>query len=356
MCPARFGGAETVILALVRGLRDRGLGVKVLAAVADDPSHPFLAALRQARIETVTTGPAILAQLGALRELISSEAGLLLHSHGYRSDVLTRLAGSRRCRLVSTVHGFTGGGLRVRTYEELQRRALRGFDRVVAVSGPLGELLSGSGVSPARLRVIANRLPPATPLSRPEARTRLGLPQAGTVIGWVGRLSHEKGPDLGLEALARLPDRDWIGAFLGSGPESRALRDRAEALGLGNRIRWLGDQPEAGRLMTGFDVLLSSSRTEGTPMVLLEAMTAGIPIVAFAVGGIPDLMARGPEAGFLVPPGQPEDLAQALAMAMARVRTGLPRQTGFPEQIQQEYEGWVDQYVKVYREAGVQVA
>lgn len=345
IAPAPFGGAETVVRALATGLRERGVTISVLAAV-NTPAHPFVAALRNAGFEPAISSGGRMKQIRAIRALKRDGRARIVHSHGYRSDVLARLANrDGGSALISTVHGFTGGGLRNLFYERLQRGVLRGFDAVVAVSGPLKSDLVGHGVAPERVHLIPNALPPGSVLPREIAREHLGLPASASVIGWVGRLSEEKGPDLALEALNALERIDWIAAFIGSGPLERELRARALDSPIASRVRWLETQPNAGELMAAFDVLMCSSRTEGTPMVLLEAMAAGVPIVATAVGGIPDLLEHGVR-GRLVPPGEPRALARALEEILGsshRIETAIGGASAM-------YSEWLSKYESVYRE------
>src|SRR5206468_931748 len=131
------------------------------------------------------------------------------------------------------------------------------------------------------------RIAPA--LDRDAARRTLGIPREDFVVGWVGRLSVEKGPDVLLEALPHLNTVPLTISLIGggTGAEQRALRARADKLGVADHIRWHGVVPDAERVYTAFDVCVLSSRTEGTPVVLFEAMAAGVPVVATAVGGVP---------------------------------------------------------------------
>src|SRR6185503_10335621 len=150
-------------------------------------------------------------------------------------------------------------------------------------------LLSESGVPPDRIRLMPNAWSGEAPLPREVAREKLGLPQNGWIIGWVGRLSGEKGPDVMLRAFRRLPPEAQL-SVVGDGPLRTSLEGEARAENLGDRVRWHGSVPDAGRLMTAFDAVALSSRTEGTPMTVLEAMAAGVPVVATSVGGVPDLL------------------------------------------------------------------
>ena len=174
---------------------------------------------------------------------------------------------------VTTVHGFTGGDWKNRLYERMQRRAHRKFDAVVVVSRPLMVQLIQDGVPPHRLHLVQNAWQGITPpLERLAARRALGIPARAFHVGWVGRLSVEKGPDVLLDAIGHLRDLPIVVSVLGTGRERGVLLDRARALGLAERIHWHGVVPGAARLFSAFDVFVLSSRTEGTPVVLFEAI------------------------------------------------------------------------------------
>src|SRR5438445_660148 len=133
--------------------------------------------------------------------------------------------------VVTTVHGFTGGGWKLWLYEWLQCRAIRRFDAVVAVSRPLVERLERARVPRSRIHAVPNAWRAlARPLDRPAARRALGIPSGGLVVGWVGRLSHEKGLDVLLEALPHVGDPPPLVSGAGAGVERRTLRARAGGL------------------------------------------------------------------------------------------------------------------------------
>jgi glycosyltransferase involved in cell wall biosynthesis len=134
----------------------------------------------------------------------------------------------------------------------------------------------------------------------------------------VGRLQPEKGVDVFLRAAAlvsaRVPSARFV--VVGDGPLRGELEALAGRLGLEGRVEFLGYRPDARELLGGLDVLAVSSRSDGAPLVVLEALTAGVPVVGSAVGGIPDQIRHGRE-GLLVPPGDPHALADALAALVA---------------------------------------
>jgi len=220
------------------------------------------------------------------------------------------VARAHRVPTVSTVHGFTGSGRNARVYEAVQCMALRRADAVIAVSRPLVCRLIRSGVPRERIHCVPNGFaPPEHTLERSAARQKLGIHPDACVAAWVGRLSREKGPDVMLDAISKC-DPSWRFSIVGDGPERDRLRQQAARLNIGDRITWHGFVSNAGSLLRAFDAFVLSSRTEGTPIALFEAMHAGVPVVATRVGGVPDIVASA--QALLVPSEHPRMIAQAL--------------------------------------------
>jgi glycosyltransferase involved in cell wall biosynthesis len=220
----------------------------------------------------------------------------------------------------------------------------------VAVSRPLSARLRDAGVAPDRVHVIQNAWTrQGPPLARAEARAALGLAGTGFVAGWVGRLSHEKAPDVWLEAFARLRDPELGTCYVGDGPLRPDLELRAREPDLAGRVRFAGEMADAARLLPAFDALVLSSRTEGTPMVLLEALDAGVPVIATAVGGVPDLLSD--TEGWLVPAEDPVALAAALESVRARPDEARARAESARSRIARDpaYPLWIDAHRNLYR-------
>ncbi|HEY2898055.1 MAG TPA: glycosyltransferase [Gemmatimonadaceae bacterium] len=314
----------------------------------------FTALLEQADVELV---PLIVPRRGYLQEralirgLCDRRGVNIVHTHGYRSDLVGGHTGREAgVPIVTTVHGFTGGGLKNRTYEQLQRFAFRRFDAVVAVSQLQANQLRSLGIAAQRLHVVPNALADhAAPLSRAEARQALHLPAQGVLAGWVGRISREKGIDVFIDALASITDRPIHAAILGDGPERDTESARAESVAPG-RFLWLGAVPDAARYFAAFDVFVLSSRTEGLPMVMLEAMAAGIPIVATNVGGIPDLLSA--KEGLLVAPENPAALAAAMRATLDNGEAAAERARAARLRQRSEFgvTQWSARYETIYRD------
>jgi glycosyltransferase involved in cell wall biosynthesis len=198
------------------------------------------------------------------------------------------------------------------------------------------------------MRVIVNAWSSPIPaFERSAARARLGLDGSQFTIGWVGRLSHEKGADVLVEALALLP-QDVSVSFIGDGRERDVLVALAEARGVTGRVRWHGIIPDAGALLNAFDTFVLSSRTEGTPMTLLEAMGARVPIVATRVGGVPDVVTEAD--ALLVPPEDPAAIATAVQAIRDEPTAAAIRSTAARQRLEDAFaiEPWLVAYEDLY--------
>jgi glycosyltransferase involved in cell wall biosynthesis len=360
LAPAEFGGLESVVRLMSAGQRRNGHDVSVgLILTHRDGARPWEAALRTAGVDVVpivSPGRSYARQYRAVAELCRRRRPSVVHTHGYRADIVAGLAARRMgIPTVTTVHGFTGGGRKNQFYEWLQRRAFRRFSAVMPVSRPMAGELRERGTPPHRLHVVPNAFAPGLEqLSRTEARARLGL-GAGAHVGWVGRLSAEKGPDVMIRALARL-GVDVRLSVIGGGPERPALQRLAENLGVNARVTWHGVVSDAARLLTAFDVVALSSRTEGTPIVLLEAIAACVPVVATRVGGIPDVIGDG--EALLVEPDDPAALAAGVAATIGDSEAAASRATAARRQVADRFAvaPWLARIDAVYAAAGAREA
>ncbi len=354
IAPGPVGGAESAVLGLGAGLSELGVEV-VLAVLADASSGPFIEEARaQGRqVEVIpAAGRSYHRDWSGLRRVARAHAVNLVHTHGYRADMMGFLAArSARLPVVATAHGFTGGDSRNRLNQWLGMAALRRDDAVIAVSKPLAQGLESMGVPSDRIVTIPNawRPPLDAPLTRAEARTRLGVLGDGPVLGWVGRLSHVKGADIALDALAQLQHNSARLVFVGDGPERSALEGQAGQLGVGDRVRFVGMVPAASAILPAFDALVLSSRSEGTPMVLLETIHAGVPIVAFAVGGVPELVTEA--TGMLVAPGDPAALAAAMDHVVSHSGAARERAAAARARVEEHFSPrqWVSRHLAVYQ-------
>jgi glycosyltransferase involved in cell wall biosynthesis len=218
----------------------------------------------------------------------------------------------RAGRFAGTLEEFQSerGGLRARFLRATRTLALRRARRVLVPSAYLRSIALGWGLDAARVDVVPNPAPEVSEHpTRDEARAALGI--EGPTLGVAGRLTAQKALDDTLEAIARVPDVRLL--VLGDGPERESLERHTAELGLAGRVRFLGagTRDDVIALFRAVDCALVTSAWENLPHTLLEALAAGTPVIATAVGGIPEVVRDG-ENGLLVPPRDVAGIASAI--------------------------------------------
>lgn len=354
IAPASFGGMERVVTTLAAGQLRQGHRVQIISVLSPgNQPHPFVAGIEAAGIESVVLRIGDRDYLGerrAVREVIRDRQPDLVHTHGFRPDVTDGgVARSEGLPVVSTCHGFIDFGTRGAMYQWLQRRALRKYDAVIAVSALIVSKLKAARVPVEKIHLVPNAFADdGEVVSRDAARRALDLPDV-PVIGWVGRLSAEKGPDIALEAFAQLDHPMAVLVFIGDGRERAMLESRATTLGIRDRVLWRGAVANVGRLFPAFDAFLLSSRTEGTPMVLLEAMSARVPIIATKVGGVPDVVSN--DSAWLVEALDVDALASSLRAVIGNPESTKERVDRAQATLRARFSlsNWLAQYEKIYR-------
>lgn len=332
-----FGGPERQMLGLARALPDH---VRTLFVSFPEGGRcaAFLNEIRNHDFPAVALTADFPHLIAAVRELTGvlrgANAGVLL-CHGYKANVLGRIAARRvGVPAVAVSRGWTGEDRKVRLYEWLDRRHLRLMDHVVCVSdGQAEKVRRWCRVPESKLSVIRNsaRLA-AFDHTDPAASSKLlacfpSDTRPSLVVAAAGRLSPEKGFGVLVEAAARIcRDHPTAGvAIFGDGGLRSELDRRIAELGLSGRVVLPGFRTDLDSLLPAADVVVLPSFTEGLPNVALEASAAGVPVVATAVGGTPEVVADG-ETGFLVPPGSPEAIAAKVSHLLndpaARIRLG----------------------------------
>jgi glycosyltransferase involved in cell wall biosynthesis len=227
-------------------------------------------------------------------------------------EVFERAA--RSGRYAGTLDEFerVGGDLRTRVLRGTRNAAVRSARHVFCPSAYLCDIALRWGLEPGRASVLPNPAPevPALP-ERTQLRSELGL--EGDVLVFAGRLGPQKAVGLLLSALVEVPAVTLVVA--GDGPERAGLERRAGELGLDGRVRFLGSVPRDTvlRLFRAADASILPSAWENFPHTVVEALAVGCPVIATAVGGVPEVVVDG-ENGLLVPSGD----AGALATAIAR--------------------------------------
>jgi glycosyltransferase involved in cell wall biosynthesis len=331
-----FGGPERQMLGLAHALPET-VRTTFISFAEGGRSAAFLDEVRSHAFDTIALKndfPRVVTAVGELDSALRESKCNVLLCHGYKANILGRVA-ARRVGIpaVAVSRGWTGENRKVRAYEWLDRRHLKWMDHVVCVSdGQAAKVRRWCRVSETRLTVIRNsaRLA-AFETSDPDARRKLRdfFPNANAsqIVLAAGRFSPEKGFSVLIDAAASflrsIPSA--VVVLFGDGTLRPELEAGIRARGLADRFAVPGFRSDLDSLIAAADVVVLPSFTEGLPNVALEASAAGVPVVATAVGGTPEVIADG-ETGFLVPPGNPPALAakveQLLRNAELRRRFG----------------------------------
>jgi glycosyltransferase involved in cell wall biosynthesis len=353
-----FYGAERILLELATFLRDQGWDSRVVVLEGDGARELMRRAAEQG-IACEAYVPAgrlgLRLMLRRLRAMLGGESRAVVHSHGYKPDILLAALGvPRRLACFATCHSWYSETTKDKALEYLDKRALRRFDHVVAVSEEIYRDLRASRMPQERLSRIDNGI--SVPLidahQRDEIRAEWNLAAGEKLIVQIGRLATSKRNALLLKAVASLPTDIMARVVLvGDGEERAALADYARSVGIDRRVIFAGYRRDAAAVIAAADVLAITSNKEGLPIVLLEAMAVDCPIVATAVGAIPQVLS--PESAWIVPVDDEAALVRALQEALgesspARVRAAKAKSV-FLERHAREVMG--RQYLNLYERA-----
>jgi len=332
-----MGGPALHVSYLSAGLRDRGYETILVAGSVGQGEQSMAYVAEELGVPVVTI-PHLHREISPVRDLLATvrlariiraERPAILHTHTAKAGAVGRvaalLAGRRRPPII--VHTFHGHVLRgyfgrfwTGVFRLLERWLARITDALVAVSPEVRDELVAFGVAPAsKFRVIRLGIELDERLSRDgaaraETRRVMGIGDQRFVVGWIGRMTAVKRTDVVLRSFRRLRDDgvDAVLCMVGDGPDRRWVEDLAGELGVMRDSLFPGYQEDVGPFFAAFDVFVLPSGNEGTPVTAIEALASGCPVVATRVGGVPDVVTDG-EDGFLVEPGDVEELAARLA-------------------------------------------
>lgn len=313
--PSGVGGAERIVASLVHAAPGHGWEELVLNPFAESGEPALRSLFPAGSYESFPVGSVL--ELPRARRWLRGRLDVLqpdiVHAHLFHASVLTAFTPRRPGTIYIATHHH-GDVLvwrerRIRT--RLDRYAAKRFDRVVAVSDGVGEfLIKTYGCSPDRVSVIRNGWE-----GHPQPRK---TPEVPTVLN-VGNLRPEKGHELLLEAFARvrktIPQARLV--IVGDGPLRVHLERSAGALGIGGSVQFAGSRPDVWPFLSEASVFALPSYSEPLGLVVLEAMAAGLPVVATDVGGVPELVTPG-LTGTLVSSGDTDGFAAALQNSLQR--------------------------------------
>ncbi len=303
-----FYGAENVVFQLCRSLQSLGHEVSIgLFNAHLCPEHSLITKARESGIALVNLrceGRIRSGAVHALRTTLQSRHIDVLHTHNYKSNAYGYLASrGTGVKLIATCHNWTDTTPALRIYGTLDRMLLSRFDRVVAVSESTAERLRRAHIATNKVSVIGNGVLVPEALPRSTSSGEL-------VIGALTRLSPEKGVDVLLRGAAEILHRGVRARLVvaGDGPERERLLLLSRQLGIAGQVEFRGFVEDVRAYLASLDIFAQPSLADAMPMSVLEAMASGLPVVASAIGGIPELLGNG-KRGLLIQPGNHEMLA-----------------------------------------------
>jgi len=309
------------------------LGLNIETSIAtfcrepdDGSNNAFVQAARSAGIpvhsirERFRFDPHVRPQMA---EAVKTVRPDVVQTHNVKSHFLFKSLGSPQAPWLAFQHGYTDTDLKMKLYNQLDRWSLRSADRVVTVCSAFIPKLVSYGVPAGRVRVLHNSVKPQQPIPpsvQEECRTRFRLGAEDPVILTIGRFSEEKGHADLVAALGRLqtasPGLRWKAVFVGAGPEQVNIEASIVRHGLSDRVVLAGFHSNVAPFYAVAQVFVLQSHSEGSSNVLLEAMSAKVPIIATRVGGTPEIVSDE-ETALLVPPRDPDAMGRALHRMLA---------------------------------------
>ena len=354
-----FYGAERALVELAAYLRDQGWDNHIVALEGSGATE----IVKRATAERLTAEAfvpsgrlGVVPMVKRLRSLLQRHPRAVVHSHGYKPDILlSLLRAPSRLVCLATCHGWYSVSRKQRMLEALDKRAVRGFDHVIAVSDKIAHDLTDNGVAPHKVSLIANGISAPRPSADARARIRaeLGVATGDPVIVQIGRLGHPKRNELLLEAVAALAQPQSPHVWLvGEGDRKPLLVDFARERGLLDRVRFCGYRADVADILAAADMLAVTSDTEGLPITVLEAMATHCPVISTTVGAIPQVLRNGTDA-WLVPPGDVAALTRALSEVLGQPELARNRAQSAYEQYCRGYsrDTMGSLYLQIYRAA-----
>ncbi len=345
------GGGEVSMLHSIEALTRMGVPTEALLLTPGNPQET--AVWKRFLWEGIPFGAASMAGKGDLRgyvallRLLGSGRFSLVHTHGERALLAMGVAGrASPLPWVHTVHGWVKEGRRSTIH--LAHRLLSRVDKVVGVSLPLHRQLAAE--FPGAAVHLSNAAPPfPSPEGRQRFRLGWGIEEGIPLVGWVGRLQAEKDP-LGFFTVMNRVRRsrpEAQGVQVGDGDLAGACRERGRG---GEGMRLEGGGVDGAMRMGAFDVLVLTSRTEEDPLVILEALVAGTPVVAPRLGGIPEMVEEG-VTGLLYHPMDLEEAALRVVEALYLPRIPKEKAAAMLEEAGRDGLTHGQRLLRVYDEA-----
>lgn len=309
--PGPLGGAEKVVCGGFEALRELKLNIElwiIKESRAPEAFNQFVSLVEDRNLSYRSFNCQNIFDvklLTNLKQALKETNPAIIHAHGFKASFYGFWAKNTNAKFILSHHGKTGHTLKVRLYEKIEEIIMRKSDVVISVSSVMKNDLKEKNIQST---LVENFLILNESLVQKASTEKINLLFAG-------RLSPEKGCSVFIKSLKEFPSNYFNVSIAGDGIERESLEKEASHL----NIKFLGFQKDILSLLAQYDVLVIPSFKEGQPLILIEALSLGLPVVASRVGGMPELI-KNEKTGFLFTPGDHKELA----MILKKLESELP--------------------------------
>jgi glycosyltransferase involved in cell wall biosynthesis len=333
LTPIEFGGSEKVNLLFLKNVNKNKFDIQPVLLVrpwenanlfiTEIISLGFSPKIIPVALKPLDQGKDYLRILRCFKfsyKILSNNNFNIVHSHGYFADIIS-LPFSKILKIpqISTCHGFLKNNRTFKLYNFIDKLFLKLFcNQIISVSEELKNELIKNKINESRITVIQNAVQPINNsneymVNRIPMRKHLSIRDDTFIVGYIGRLSEEKGIVYLIKAIKIIEEnhKDIKLFIIGEGPQRSILEGFVKSNKLESNVFFTGFQSNIYEWLAALDIFVLPSLTEGTPMALLEAMAAGVPVIASAVGGVPSVIDNGLN-GFLITPKNSIELSEKI--------------------------------------------
>jgi len=355
----RVGGAQKLISTFASNASAYPIQ-PIIIRLREDSTPAILRPIQEAGVEVVTMEAGSLFNVKRLEQLtdfFERENINLVQTHLYYSNILGSIAASRAgVPVIATLHSVAAPvGWKNNILQRIEDFCLRKYATRILAVGNMVAQAHANRYGNRKLDVILNGIPKLEPiqsLERERLRHEITGNGATPIIVTVGRFSRAKGYEDLIQAFNLLQKKDMqpILLMVGAGTMVDAIKEKIESKRLSHAVILTGERNDVPQLLASSDVYASSSHREGLPLAILEAMMAGLPVVATSVGDIPNVVTR--DAGVIVPPHRPEKLAAALEDLLKNPEKRKAMGKAAQERAWNEYsvDAWMKKHIALYEE------
>lgn len=355
----KVGGAQRLVAAYASNASAYGIS-PIIITLHEESAPVITDAIAAAGVRVIALPAASLFNFRRFKRLVKlfkDEKIDIVQTHLIYANTLGSAAAHvAKVPVVATLHStHVRHGWRSRLLKRMEDFFLKRFATRILAVGNMVEATNKGRYGGRKLDVIPNGIAKPGQV-QPQTRERLRREFAGdgasTIIITVGRFSQAKGYEDMIKAFSLLQNREQkpVLVMVGSGNRARSIEEQIQRLDLSESVILAGERPDVPQLLAASDVFASSSHREGLPLAVLEAMMAGLPVVATSVGDIPNVVTE--ETGVIVPPHQPEQLAAALDELLDDPEKRQIMGKAAQQRAIQEYsmEAWMKRHVALYTE------